>query len=145
MQVVLDIDQAVILQALGPKRGAQMVAAVARKYLEASAIHNRVVMRCARLLGNPLPSILDPASGVRYRPENNPPGVEEFASVRRVLERGWGDCDDFGPIRSAELSEAGERNGIRVHWRFNPTGTDFHITNRRENGDIEDASRLLGM
>lgn len=95
-------------------------------------------------------------SGVRYKPE--PPGqqfnglpAEEFALIPVVLARRFGDCDDLAPWRVSELIHSGEKAKIRVQWRArrNRDGSSgrkyFHIVVRRQNGDIEDPSALLGM
>lgn len=96
------------------------------------------------------------ASGVRY--QNEPVGqtfngqpAEEFALIPVVLARKWGDCDDLGPWRVAELIHAGVPAKIRVQWRArrNADGTlgrkYFHIVVRHGNGEIEDPSAKLGM
>lgn len=84
-------------------------------------------------------------SGVRY--EREPVGkVEEFAAVPVVMSRGWGDCDDLACWRVAELRANGELGAkVRILWRKKPTGRLYHIVVRRENGDVEDPSLLLGM
>lgn len=84
-------------------------------------------------------------SGVRYKEEPDN-GLEEFACIEPVLRRGWGDCDDLAPWRVAELREAGEKAKIRIKWQRQKNGRKlFHILVRREDGRIEDPSRILGM
>lgn len=85
------------------------------------------------------------ASGVIYQEEPQT-GYEEFACIEPIYKRGWGDCDDLAPWRCAELRNAGEKAKIRIQWKRQPSGQKlFHIVVRRENGAIEDPSRILGM
>ncbi|HWA70691.1 MAG TPA: hypothetical protein VG937_00080 [Polyangiaceae bacterium] len=85
-------------------------------------------------------------SGVRYKQEPEDGKPEEFASIAKVLERGWGDCDDLAPWRVAELQEAGDGAKIRITWRRRRGGRRlYHVLVRRGDGRIEDPSRLLGM
>lgn len=85
-------------------------------------------------------------SGVRYEQEPEDGKPEEFAAIAPVLARGWGDCDDLGPWRVAELREAGENANIRITWRRRAGGNRlYHVVVRRGDGRIEDPSRLLGM
>lgn len=84
-------------------------------------------------------------SGVRYMNEPDD-GMEEFACIPIILERGWGDCDDLAPWRCAELRQAGEAAKIRIQWKRQPNGRKlFHIVVRRADGRIEDPSAILGM
>lgn len=85
------------------------------------------------------------ATGVRYKNEPKEWLNEHFDSVPVVLKRGWGDCDDLAPWRCAELRALGERARIRIQWKRLPQGRLFHIVVRRENGQIEDPSAILGM
>lgn len=96
------------------------------------------------------------ASGVRYENEPNwkfqGESVEEFALIPIIIARGWGDCDDLGPWRCAELVKSGERATIRIQWQrpILPDGSKgrklFHIVVRRGDGKtIEDPSAKLGM
>ncbi len=86
-------------------------------------------------------------SGVRYEEEPNDGSPEEFASIYKVITRGWGDCDDLAPWRCAELRHGGERAKIRITWRRRKNGQRvFHVVVRRGDGTtIEDPSALLGM
>lgn len=85
-------------------------------------------------------------AGVVYRNEDPKKGFEEFATVEPVYRRGWGDCDDLAPWRCAELRNQGEKAKIRIQWKRQPDGQKlFHIVVRREDGTIEDPSRILGM
>lgn len=85
------------------------------------------------------------SSGVRYQNEPKEWPNECFDTIPKVIERGWGDCDDLAPWRCAELRKAGERAKIRIQWKRLPTGKLYHIVVRREDGRIEDPSRILGM
>jgi hypothetical protein len=83
-------------------------AVVARCYLQASCLQNRMLLR-ARIV----PPLY--GSGVRFEPEPRwlslidrngyPLGFEEFATGLDVHERGWGDCDDLAPLICAERQE----------------------------------------
>lgn len=83
-------------------------------------------------------------SGVVYREEpqdlfrhlGSGQRVEEFAHIEPVLKRKWGDCDDLGPARGAELRLHGEPAEIRIQWKTMPSGKLFHILNRRPRGAI---------
>src|SRR4051812_16639207 len=52
------------------------------------------------------------AGRVRWQPE--PPGQEHFDHAKRVLQRGWGDCDDIAPFYAAELRATGQDPGARA-------------------------------
>jgi len=99
------------------------------------------------LLSHEVPSLYD--SGVRYQRE--PPGIEEFAAIPAVIERGWGDCDDLAAWRIAELRAHGERATPRIVWRKFPKGRLYHVMVRRakfprtDPRSIEDPSKILGM
>lgn len=84
-------------------------------------------------------------SGVRYQEE--PPGVERWAPVGKVLELRYGDCEDLACWRCAELQERdGERATPLVERSWLPAvGWLYHVVVRRADGRIEDPSRLLGM
>ena len=71
--------------------------------------------------------------------------MEEAASIPAILARGWGDCDDLAPWRVAELRRQGEKAKIRVQWKKDSNVKLFHIVVRREDGSIEDPSKVLGM
>ncbi len=49
------------------------------------------------------------AQGARWQPE--PPGQEHFDHGAKIEERGWGDCDDWAPLRAARLRVTGEDPG----------------------------------
>jgi hypothetical protein len=138
---------------------ADQIADVARYFLRGVILANRLLIRAGHV-----PKLY--SSGVRYRPEPWGQGVEEFADAKIVLERGWGDCDDLSPWRTAELQEAGdERADSKISWKVrckncggkvnsNPKcgrcGSTrrmrgFHVTTRHGNGRVEDPSLYLGM
>lgn len=161
------------------------VADVARYFLRGVILANRLLIRAG--LVPPLYK-----SGVRYRPEpwpckckrcgsSNPPRaerctkcgsadlehVEEFADALTVLQRGWGDCDDLSPWRTAELQEAGDpRADSKISWKVRckncgaPAVKEktkciscgsgrrqrvFHVVTRHGDGRVEDPSQYLGM
>ena len=88
---------------------------------------------------------LGAAGKVRYK-EEPLDGIEEFAAIPVILQRGWGDCDDLAPWRCAELRSLGEPAKIRIQWKRQPSGSKlYHIVVRRGDHSIEDPSRILGM
>jgi len=128
---------------------ARMFACVVRIELEALVQINQLYLATHRV-----PPLY--TSGVRYQSE--PANyiklgnllvrrAEEFAAIPAVLERGWGDCDDLGPWRCAELRNSGEKAKMRVVWvKDKKTGEKkFHVLVRRANGAVEDPSHKLGM
>jgi len=117
-------------------RGSRFLGTVIKPHLDALVMVNLVFLRT-----HTVPPLY--RSGVIYRPE--PPGQEEFASIPAVLARGWGDCDDIGPWRVAELRLHGEPAKIRIQWKKLPNGKLFHVLVRRANGDLEDPCIKLGM
>lgn len=91
-------------------------------------------------------------SGVRYARE--PRGCndtscreERFDSAPIVLARGWGDCDDLAPWRSAELEVSGipARPLVYRTPASRPGSDRWHVIVLLPDGSIEDPSRLLGM
>lgn len=133
-----------------------MVAYAARGFLRAVVAVNRWYLR-----QNPnIPDLYQ--AGVVFRREPWAGVVDEFADIPTILERGWGDCDDLVSYRVAWLKERAygfdQRGrepdaGIKIYWRkprrsaaFNgKRGRLFHAQVRRQNGEVEDPSRLLGM
>lgn len=92
------------------------------------------------------PSIYD--GGVRYHRE--PIGSEVWRTLPVVLSSGWGDCEDLGCARAAELQVQGVR--ARAVPRFVSQGlvagrlTELiHIIVRLPDGREEDPSARLGM
>lgn len=160
------------------------VAAVARYFLRGVILANRMLIRAGLV-----PTLYK--SGVRYRPEpwpctckrcgaQNPPRaecctkcgsaeldrLEEFADALTVLKRGWGDCDDLSPWRTAELQESGDAGAdSKISWKTRckncgaavkskvkcdqcastRIGRVFHVVTRRGDGRVEDPSQYLGM
>jgi len=88
-------------------------------------------------------------AGVRYVPE--PDGVDEWQDIPDTIERRSGDCEDLACWRVAELrvsGEVGTTRHISVADLPDNSGrlvTTYHISVRRQDGRIEDPSRLLGM
>ena len=84
-------------------------------------------------------------SGVRYVPE--PPQEEWFADIPTVLRRGWGDCDDLGCWRAAELVvryDIGDAHTFTQR-QVEPDGsTVYHVMVTSSLG-TEDPSSALGM
>jgi hypothetical protein len=122
----------------------EAIAVVARYFLSGVIEANRLLIRAGLI-----PSLY--TSGVRYRPEPWGKGIEEFADAVTVLKRGWGDCDDLAPWRTAELREAGDAAaGLKISWKTR-IGKDgkpfrgFHVVTRHGDGRVEDPSRYLGM
>lgn len=74
------------------------------------------------------------------------PGHQEFPDAKRISDRGWADCGPLAAYRVGELWRAGERADFRIYVREVPGwGMLYHAQVRRESGEIEDCSRLLGM
>ncbi len=95
---------------------------------------------------DPLPSIYD--AGVVYAREpqcrtsdGRERMCEEFVTAHEVRRRGFGDCDDLGTWRAAELRLAGELAQAIPK----PSAVGWHIVVRRGDGSIEDPSARLGM
>lgn len=93
-------------------------------------------------------------SGVRYAREPNAGKFEEFADIRRVLKRKWGDCDDLVAWRCAEIQYREKRPAQPlIYWREHDRSAEgkpplviWHVQVRRtDTGEVEDPSRLLGM
>lgn len=92
------------------------------------------------------------ASGVRWKREPVPPAplvrVEGFDDPVTCLRRGWGDCDDLAPWRSAELVIA---SGTGDDWRYIPVaiptraGAHVVVYDRAEQRVCDDPSVRLGM
>jgi hypothetical protein len=86
----------------------------------------------------PIPPLY--GSGVVYRRE--PIGREHWLSATEVLKVGHGDCEDLAAWRAAELQHDGEM-AQAIAIKTGPR--TFHAVVRREDGSIEDPSRILGM
>lgn len=134
-----------IITSIAPQiREPEALATVARYFLNGVVEANRLLIRAGLI-----PTLY--TSGVRYRPEPWGQGIEEFADALTVMKRGWGDCDDLGPWRVAELREAGDAAAhVKISWktRIGKNGKPFrgfHVTARHGDGRVEDPSRYLGM
>jgi hypothetical protein len=80
--------------------------------------------------------------GVKWQPE--PPGAERFDHAKKVIGRGWGDCDDLAPYHAASLRVTGEDK--RAKAVVYPTGPHrWHAVVRRGDGRLEDPSQTAGM
>lgn len=91
---------------------------------------------------------------VIYKPEKRKEGSgrvieygEEWQTIPWVIFRGYGDCEDLGAWRAAELNQ---RFGIRalpyIRVRRMPNGYwRAHVVVKWPNGQIEDPSAKLGM
>lgn len=84
----------------------------------------------------------NPGTRVVWQPE--PPGAERFDHARKVLGRGWGDCDDLASWHSASLRASGEDPEAKaVVVKSGPNR--WHAIVQRSNGKLEDPSRMAGM
>lgn len=82
------------------------------------------------------------AQGAKWRPE--PPGQEHFDHGAEIAKRGWGDCDDWAPLRAARLRVTGEDPGAIAEVR--KTGSKrWHATVTRSDGSEDDPSLDAGM
>jgi hypothetical protein len=80
--------------------------------------------------------------GARWQPE--PPGQEHFDHGAKIADRGWGDCDDWGPLHAATLRVTGEDPGAKSVVR--KTGPmRWHATTVRSDGTEDDPSLKAGM
>lgn len=79
------------------------------------------------------------AAGVRYLGKDP---EERWQIPSETTSRGGGDCEDLASWRCAELRNAGEK--CRVIVRRSRPGV-LHAVVEREDGQIEDPSRRLGM
>ncbi len=84
-------------------------------------------------------------SGVVYKREQRGSRgqPEDWANILQVLKRGWGDCEDLAAWRAAELRVRCEEPAQAVVRRSGPR--KFHAVVVREDGFIEDPSKVLGM
>jgi hypothetical protein len=81
-------------------------------------------------------------AGATWKPE--PPGDEMFDHGGTIAERGWGDCDDWAPLRAAELRQSGEDPQATA--RVIPSGPNtYHAIVERSDGSIDDPSIAAGM
>lgn len=82
------------------------------------------------------------ARGARWQPE--PPGDEHFDHAGIIAKRGFGDCDDWAPIRAARLRVTGEDPGARAVVRQSGEKR-WHATVLRSDGREDDPSLDAGM
>ena len=84
-------------------------------------------------------------AGIEY--ETDPPGVELYARIPEVIERGTADCKKLSAWRIAELRyRCGVEAKIHFYSRILPNGHRlYHVQVRWPNGLVEDPSKALGM
>lgn len=80
--------------------------------------------------------------GAIWKPE--PPGDEHFDHGKKIEERGWGDCDDWGPLHAATLRVLGIDPGARSLARRSGPNR-WHATTVLSNGMEDDPSLKAGM
>jgi hypothetical protein len=81
-------------------------------------------------------------SGIRYKREPKEPGrFERWQTIKDLMQKGVGDCEDLAAARVAQLRMIGIR---AVPW-LRRKGNTWHVVVRYPNGRIEDPSRRLGM
>lgn len=81
-------------------------------------------------------------AGAIWKPE--PPGDEHFDHGKEISERGWGDCDDWAPLRAARLRATGEDPGAKAVVRKSGVKR-WHATVIRSDGSEDDPSLDAGM
>jgi hypothetical protein len=86
-------------------------------------------------------------SGVRYQRETKRDSrtPEHFCGVRKVLERGHGDCEDLASWLVAHYLARGEKARIVLKWGERDGARLYHVLVRNPAGELEDPSRVLGM
>lgn len=97
---------------------------------------NYKAMHTAQLGGGGFPPLY--SSGILYRRE--PHGTEFWQNAIDLLRSREGDCEDLAAYRAAELRSIGELASVGVIQ--NPSGS-YHAVVRRQDGSIEDPSRIL--
>lgn len=80
--------------------------------------------------------------GAKWRPENM--GDEHFDHGGTIASRGWGDCDDWAPLRAAELRATGEDPGARTVMKASGPST-FHAMVERSGGHVETAGEDISV
>src|SRR4029077_17707832 len=81
-------------------------------------------------------------AGAIWKPE--PPGDEHFDHGKEIAKRGWGDCDDWAPLRAGRLRATGEDPGARAVVRKSGPKR-WHATVIRSDGSEDDPSVDAGM
>lgn len=82
------------------------------------------------------------ARGAIWKPE--PPGQEHFDHGGLIAKRGEGDCDDWAPLKAAQLRVTGEDPGARAVVRKSGEKR-WHAIVQRSDGSIDDPSIDAGM
>jgi len=82
------------------------------------------------------------ARGIKWRPE--PPGDEHFDPASTVIVRGWGDCDDLGPYKTASDRVTGKDPGA-VSRVLELAPGHFHAVEQHSDGSWSDPSEQAGM
>lgn len=81
-------------------------------------------------------------SGVVYEREPKAMGrFERWQTIKDLVEKGFGDCEDLAAARTAEL----RLKGIRARPWLKRYGTTWHVVVKYPDGRIEDPSKILGM
>ncbi|HEY6726635.1 MAG TPA: hypothetical protein VI197_21520 [Polyangiaceae bacterium] len=82
------------------------------------------------------------ARGAIWRPE--PPGQEHFDHGGIIAKRGEGDCDDWAPLKAAQLRVTGEDPGARAVVKRSGEKR-WHALVLRSDGSYDDPSLDAGM
>lgn len=85
-------------------------------------------------------------AGIRYQHE--PPGVEKWQAIDRMLTTKQGDCEDLACALTAELIvRRGDKNAkpILTSRAMGNNARMYHIRTMHGDGTIEDPSKVLGM
>lgn len=90
-------------------------------------------------------------SGVTYHNqpgEQHPGQLDRWRDIPRLIQAGYGACEDLAAWRVAELNAGGE-TGARIGVITQQSPVDgsvmYHVVVIRANGQPEDPSALLGM
>lgn len=107
--------------------------------LEATSLANAEAIRRGEL-----PHVEDVlASGAKWKPEPFLDG-EHFDLGHEIVQRGWGDCDDWAPLLTGSLIASGDDPGART--RIVKTGKNrWHAVVETSDGQVLDPSRWAGM
>ncbi len=119
----------------------------------AAGVYGLMLMNIAWLKAHPdTPDLYD--AGVAYKPERRREVAgkvteygEEWQTIPWVIYRGYGDCEDLGAWRSAEL-RAKYRIAASPYIKIRQMPDGYwraHVVVRWPNGQIEDPSAKLGM
>ena len=80
--------------------------------------------------------------GIRWKPE--PPGAEHFDHAAMLVDRGWGDCDDIAPYKTATDRVLGKDRGARAEVRKSGPKR-WHVEEIHSDGSKEDPCIECGM